>query len=333
MSNNGKDQRLEYLRVFSCFMVILGHIANWYMREYPNLPIDSYVCALAFNGICRVSVPIFFMISGALLLEKPINLKKSINRTSNMLLKTVIWTLIYIVWGFLYLNEKYNFQEMFATPVRVHFWFMFVMVGIYATVPFWQKLVSDAPKELLQYFSILFIAISVIDFILKSNNMGVAYEIPLVGNCCYVCYFIMGYVIRHYIDEIKIKKWISLLIIIGCVIVTDSFTFLYTKKLGVHFEAFSGFQSVFIGLSAMSVFYLVLKMNNLKQCTFITIISKHSFSIYMTHVFFLDILQENLDVSKISAWIGFPLFFIILLATSFGFSWILDKAKAGHPAL
>ena len=189
MSNNGKDQRLEYLRVFSCFMVILGHIANWYMREYPDLPMDSYVCALFFNGVCRVSVPIFFMISGALLLEQPINLKKNINRTGNMLLKTILWTLIYIVWDFFYLNLKYDFHEIFSTPVRVHFWFMYVMVGIYATIPFWQKLVRDASKELLQYFSILFIAASIVGFILKFNTMGVAYEIPLVGNCCYVCYF------------------------------------------------------------------------------------------------------------------------------------------------
>ena len=160
-SQKARDERLEYLRVFSCFMVIMGHIANWYMRAYPNLSMDSYVLAILVNGVCRVSVPIFFMISGALILEQPTDFKKNKKRTLNMLSKTVIWTVIYIVWDFLYLGEKYEIREMFSTPVRVHFWFLFVMVGIYATIPLWRKLVDGASKDLLRYFSILFIIISV----------------------------------------------------------------------------------------------------------------------------------------------------------------------------
>ena len=209
------DERLEYLRVFSCFMVILGHIANWYMRAYPDLSMSSYIGGILLNGICRVSVPIFFMISGSLLLEQPVNYKKNTKRTINMLIKTVLWTLIYIVWDFLYLGDKYKYvwHDMFEEPVRVHFWFLFVMVGIYATVPLWQKLVSGDSKELMKYFSIGFIIFTAIAFVVKFNRMHVTYEVPLLGTSTYACYFIMGYVIRHYIDDIKINKWISIAVI------------------------------------------------------------------------------------------------------------------------
>ena len=227
-----KDERLEYLRVFSCLMVVVGHLANWYMRAYPNLSIDSYVCAILMNGVCRVSVPIFFMISGALLLEQQIDFQKNNRRTINMLIKTIVWTLIYIVWDYLYLGQGYELKSMFSTPVRVHFWFMYVIVGIYATVPFWQKMVSGSSKEFLKYFTCLYLGVTAINFILKLNEMSVSYEIPLVGGSSYVGFFIMGYVIRHYIDEIKIKKWISVLVLMVCVTVTVLLTLLYTLKIG-----------------------------------------------------------------------------------------------------
>ncbi len=322
-----RDERLEYLRVFSCFMVILGHISNWYMREYPDLSTGSYLLSVLLNAVCRVSVPLFFMISGALLLEQQTDYKKSGTRAVNMFIKTVVWTIVYIVWDFFYLGEKYELREMFSTPVRTHFWFMFVMVGIYITLPFWQKLISGDSRLLLKYFSFLFIGVLAVSFILRINDMTATYEIPIVGSTYYVGYFIMGYAIRHYIDDIKIKKHISLIVILGCTLATVLFTTFFSLKFGVHIERFSEFRSVFVGLAAMSVFYLVMKIKSLKHYKWIAVVSKYSFDIYMTHVFFLDILQENLDVTKISAWIGIPVFFVVLLVSSFAFSWIYGKAK------
>jgi len=334
MSNQSKfDERLEYLRVISCFLVIFGHIANWYMRAYPNLPMHSYIGGVILNSICRVSVPLFFMISGALLLEQATDYKKNIKRTLNMLSKTVIWTVVYVVWDFLYLGDDYALKEMFAEPVRVHFWFMFVMVGIYATVPFWQKLVSGDSKALLKYLSIGFIVCSAIAFIAKYLKMSVTYEIPLIGGAPYVCYFIMGYAIRHYIDEIKIKRWVSIVAVAAGMAVTGILTVVFTLKRGIHYEAFSGFTSIFIVIPSLSVFYLFMKMNELKHFKWMSVISRYSFGIYMTHVFFLDILQENVDITKIASWYGAPLFFVIMLFASLGFTWLYEKVKGKTNAI
>ena len=288
---------------------------------------NSYICALLFNGICRVSVPIFFMISGALILEQTVNYKKSLKRTGDILIKTVVWSVIFIIWDFFYLAESYNFQLMFAVPVRVHFWFLYVMVGIYLTVPLWQKLVSGASKELVRYFSIVFISVLGLIFVLTALKMPSTYHIPLFGASAYAGYFIMGYIIRHYIDEIKIKKWICALIIAGCALATDVFTLGATLEEGSHIETFSDFKSVFIAVAAMTVFYLFMKMKEPKHRKWITAISNHSFNIYMMHVFFLDIIQQNIDITKFTAWLGFPVFFVFLISASFGFSWIFEKAK------
>ena len=322
-----KDERLEHLRVISCCFVILGHIANWYMREYPDLPLNSYICGLIVNGICRISVPVFFMISGALLLEQTINYKKSLKRTGSMLFKTIVWTLVFMVWDYLYLDDAYDLQQIFTTPIRVHFWFMYVMVGICLTTPLWQKLVSGDSEKLMYYFSVTFIAVMALTFVLNMLRMNITYEIPLLGNSCYAGYFIMGYVLRHYADKINIKKWICFAVLLLCITCTNVLTWIYTKNTGSHYETFSDFRSVFIGVSAMTIFYMAMKMKEPPKRIWVTALSKHSFNIYMIHVFFLDILQQNIDVTKVNAWWGTPVFFIFMLSLSFAFSWVFEKAK------
>ncbi|MBE7011928.1 MAG: hypothetical protein E7415_04560 [Ruminococcaceae bacterium] len=324
---------MEYLRVFSCLMVILGHISNWYMREYPDLPMDSYICALLFNGICRVSVPIFFMISGALLLEQPTDFKKNLKRTSDILIKLVVWTLVFIVWDFFYLGEGYSLRAIFSVPVRVHFWFLYVLFGIYLTIPLWRKLVEGASWGLIKYFSFIFIIVTAITSFINMMKMGISYEIPLVGSSCYAGYFIMGFIIRHYINEIKIKKWICISVLIACVSATNLLTLFTSVKTGVHVELFSSFCSIFVALPAMIIFYMVMKMKEPKEQKWMHFISKHSFNVYMMHVFFLDIIQVNVDISTFSAWLGFPVFFIFLLTMSLAFSWIFEKSKGKYKSL
>jgi len=297
------------------------------MRAYPEVPMNSYIYALVFNGLCRVSVPIFFMISGALLLEQVADFKKNTKRAVKFIVKTVVWTLVFMVWDYFYLGDKYLLRNIFTTPVRNHFWYMYAMIGIYLTVPLWQKLAGGDSKELMRYFAILYIAVMAITFALDYSKIKIYYEVPLVGGSSYVGYFIMGYAIRHYIDEIKIKKWIPVALWMLCVAATTLLTYKYTTKLGFHYETFSDFRSVFIGISAMSVFYLAMKMKTPKPRKWIAVVSKHSFNIYMMHVFFLDILQENIDITKVNAWLGTPVFFIFMVSLSIAMSWLYEKAK------
>lgn len=297
------------------------------MREYPDLPMNSYICSVLYNGICRISVPIFFMISGALLLEQPTDLKKNTKRLISMTLKTIAWGLVFIVWDYFYLGEIYSFKGLFSTPVRVHFWYLYVMVGIYITLPLWQKLVSGDSKKLMKYFSIAFIILLAINFVLDIFRLRVTYEVPLLGNAVYACYFIMGYVIRHYIDEIRIKKWICYTVLIVCVASTDLLTLLASKRAGSHIEIYSDFRTVFIALTSMIVFYLFMKAKEFRHRKWIAVVSKHSFNIYMMHVFFLDIVKEAFDISRINAWYGFPFFFVILISCSLIFSWLFEKLK------
>ena len=78
----GKDmkEKREYafdlLRVISMFMVIVVHVSNVYSRSYGIISNQNFLYSLIYNTISRISVPIFLMISGALLLDRKFDKKK-----------------------------------------------------------------------------------------------------------------------------------------------------------------------------------------------------------------------------------------------------------------
>ena len=54
--------------MISCFFVIVIHVTNYFCRAYGEITQSEYLFALLLDTLARVSVPCFFMISGALLL-------------------------------------------------------------------------------------------------------------------------------------------------------------------------------------------------------------------------------------------------------------------------
>ena len=95
------SQKREYafdaLRVIAMIMVVVIHVANVYTRSFSSISSSSYVVSLIFSTFSRVSVPIFFMISGALLLDRKFDTKKYLKRIKKFILLIIVWDLVYLI--------------------------------------------------------------------------------------------------------------------------------------------------------------------------------------------------------------------------------------------
>lgn len=66
-----KDPRIELLRVTAIFFVVFNHTRNMGYALFTELEGGLvYWMSLAFSILCKIGVPVFFMISGGLLLER-----------------------------------------------------------------------------------------------------------------------------------------------------------------------------------------------------------------------------------------------------------------------
>lgn len=66
---------LSILRIMATFSVIIIHVSGPLVVKYGQISNFDWNIANFFDSISRYSVPMFFIISGALLLKKDYNLK------------------------------------------------------------------------------------------------------------------------------------------------------------------------------------------------------------------------------------------------------------------
>ena len=76
-----RNYNLELIRMISFIFVIVIHVSNYYCRAYGDITIGEYSFSLLLNLLARISVPCFFMITGALLLGREESLHKHANFT------------------------------------------------------------------------------------------------------------------------------------------------------------------------------------------------------------------------------------------------------------
>ena len=89
-----KDKRIYYidiLRVIACLSVILIHASAEYAIK--NIESSNFLPANIIDGLARIAVPLFVMISGALLLDKKydFNIKKHINHILKLIAFYLFW--------------------------------------------------------------------------------------------------------------------------------------------------------------------------------------------------------------------------------------------------
>ena len=116
-----KEYSFDVLRVIAMIMVIIIHVSNVYTRSFNFIDSNSYLVSLIFNTISRVSVPIFFMISGALLLDRKFDFKKYKKRIFRIILLIVVWDILYLIWEYLFLGVTYDkLYRLLLEPYRAH---------------------------------------------------------------------------------------------------------------------------------------------------------------------------------------------------------------------
>lgn len=321
--NNSSQLYISYLRVIATISVIVLHTAAFISMDYKNVSIGSWSVATFINSGVRFCVPLFVMISGALLLGKNEGVKLFLNkRIKKIVVPFLFWSLFYTCWYYkdkllevdmellkIFLNNLYNGSAY-------HLWYLYMIIGVYAFIPVLRKFTMHATKRQIEYF----LLISCI--VLIANQYGVK---PVVENFVnfggYVFYLVLGYylsVIKFNFSSkiVKHGAWIAYVI---SVLFTFGITF-YLSNLANNFAPRYTFYLTFnVAIMSTGVFLLV-KHARLKENIIIKQIEKYSFGIYFVHVFILHYLGKLTQYTHIDAYattlafVIFISFFVLLIS-------------------
>jgi surface polysaccharide O-acyltransferase-like enzyme len=132
---------LDLLRVLAAFAVVVIHVSSMIvLKKYPAGPAVWWE-AVALDGICRWCVPIFVMVSGALLIPNGTEGAGRFfqKRLARIGVPLVFWTVFYLAFRKLVDEPTLTPRAMAGTIIRgtpyYHMYFLYMIAGLYLLTP------------------------------------------------------------------------------------------------------------------------------------------------------------------------------------------------------
>lgn len=338
--NGEREYNMDYLRVVSCFLIVLLHFSGSYWMCVP-IESASFKIMGVYNCITRTGVPIFIMLSGYFLLDRTYTFdwKNYWKRPVKLLAGFYVWAFFYAFQGlFVELIRtgevtagrwEYTINEFIFG--HYHMWFCFLICGYYFLYPIAKRIAED--REILTLFMILWVLWAyVIPWGCNWLNLPSltryfnGFEMNVVKG--YWGYFFLGY----FIKQCKWTTWKKNTIYIAGLVslgLTIYLTISQSIMEGECVETWLGTSSPFVLMMSFSVFLLFwsYKMNSKGERNQIIVkISECTFFIYMFHVFLLE-KMNLLGITTVSfqPLISVPLLSVIAFCISLLLAFIVDK--------
>lgn len=329
---HGRRLDLELMRVIACFFVIFNHTGeNGFFRfslcDGGSLRFWVY---LAVSIFCKFSVPLFFMVSGALLLER----EESLGRLWRHRIGKI--ALVLLAWSFFYyLDEVWlgwrefrlgDFAGQFLWGNwNLSFWYLYAYLAMLMTLPLLRKFAGSLTnREFVYLFSLAFVFSSllpVLQYLLWQENHSFNSDFQLGWVCAqiFVCP-LLGYFMRKRIPDFWSGRRLALLWAanLGGILVTAGLTVWKASLTGMLDENHSqSFYNLFSVLNAASVFaactYLAGRGAALRRpllrrlCALLQSMGSCTLGIYLLHLFFhqrLPFMGRLWDVFRVRLGLG-----------------------------
>ena len=308
-----KDLRLDLTRAIAIIMVAIVHSMGLINSATET---KSILLTKGFYSITQTGVPLFVMLSGALLLRPSESLfhffKKRLNR---VLIPFIVWSVIVslihffqnggqdiLSWPFTFVND------LFGEGVHRIYWYIYMILGLYLLTPILRNFVKD--QKLLIYSIILIFSLYYLQYIFPKFSLVNRFYCE---NILFIGYFLAGYFL--YSTPITLVQKIF----------KYSFFPLYFLTI-----LLSVFQVKFplIPLTSMSLFTLLLSFKSLKSVsTPISALAKYSYGIYLSHFILISVILKFSFIYKI------PLFFepivmvTCVIIIDIALLWFIQKIK------
>jgi surface polysaccharide O-acyltransferase-like enzyme len=334
---------IDLVRVVAVFQVILIHLSFviFFKEDFSSANSQA---ANFYDSFSRMSVPLFIMVSGYLLLGKsePINdfFRKRFVKVG---IPTLFWSVAYLLWSVkAYRNGTMNpiavvismLKAIYLGNVEIHLWFLYILIGIYLVVPILRVFVSAASRQILTYYVILwFIGTSLFELMQHIIGSPTALVIPVVTG--YVGYFVLGYLLA----DIKLGSRGRYFSALGCIIaiaVTFVGTNILTSESGPIDDYFYSYFSPATVLASICSYWLLKELGeNLGQAAnIVREVSATSFGIFLIHIFVVELLRSGNLGFRLYSWMAPSVYMIPLTALAvFFLSFVIVFAMRKIPVL
>lgn len=174
-----RSARFDVMRVGACLAVILLHLSATIVMERDLLGSIHWHISNAIDAATRWCVPVFVMLSGALLLDPKKHASPRefwTKRLSRLLPAMLAWPAIYFAWRAFYWHEPLSpgtiAHDLVTGRPYVHLYFLFLIAGLYLVTPFLANALGTLSlshlRQLIMIMAGLAIGANLFDFLASS---------------------------------------------------------------------------------------------------------------------------------------------------------------------
>jgi surface polysaccharide O-acyltransferase-like enzyme len=304
---------VDLIRVTAVLSVITLHVAAVPVTQFAKIPEGHWWWANAFDSLVRPCIPLFVMVSGALLLTRQqLDFAYFFRRRMlRVAVPFIAWSALYALWRYgvhgnsMTLAEfVYHLAAGMTDPVYTHLWYLPLILSLYLLVPIFQPYVASSSLSNQIYFACLWVAVTTIKPVIE-KYFGIAlgyYFGPVAG---YIGYFVLGAAIATHAPARLSARWRILAAAMFAVgyLATAAGTYILTVRNGNQLdEYFYSHFSPSVVIMSIGVFLLLRDLGIAAQARsandvmlrFIRFAAMASFGVYLLHMIFLEILTYGM---------------------------------------
>ena len=296
----------DELRVFAILSVILCHVGQYFPT---TIDFSTSPTVLSYISLGRMGVPLFFMLSGALLINRQYTLGSFFKkRLPRIIVPAIFWLIIERIIAFSYLGFNFNLLINVITNANTS-WFVYALLGIYIIMPLLNSFIKEYGDRGAEYLILVWI-IFIIGYTLGyDTNNSFNYIFDNFG--IYTGFPVLGYYLANKNFKIYSLPMIIIcsIILIACAITNIYISWTYTTII-LYYSLI-----LIIETSALFLIFRYISRycelnpkaayakfhNHLMNSWFgkaIYIISLSSYTMYFLHFIVIRFIAQNFIIDK-----------------------------------
>lgn len=320
MSSKSRIVYFEVMRVIACFFVIFDHITVFNCGTVSTL---NECFNLFWFIFCKFSVPLFFMISGTLLLRKELTIKQIFSNIIRIMIVLSIFSFLYYV---ISVSNKHKpivlgdfIRQLYSScsSYNSSFWFLYVYIGFLVVIPFLKLIVNNMTNMHFRYLILImlfFNALYIFEYFMSKGNI-IPNQYILQGTVTFrwivyeaIFYPIVGYYLDNKVSIEKVGKKLPLLwaLSFSTIIISLILTNIEINVLNINNTWYLTFRNTFTYVTTIAIFLTIkyiccVKIHLPKKLEKIFIeLGSCTFGIYLIHWAVLTYMTDFLVCDTIS---------------------------------
>ena len=327
---------VDIIKTIAIFGVVMIHTVAGVLTN-SSIGGADFNFGLFWGTLVRGSVPLFFMCSGALLLDpgKELTLKKLyLHNIARIVAAMLVWATVYKIYH-LYEAGDLGAAAVFDAVKHVlvfdqefHFYYLHIILVFYVFLPITRFITAKADKKLIEYILAVWFLLGIV-----YPTLMPYYPLKLFGGITgqwmiNLTYASLGYGISgYYLTKYPLKLKTALIMFFAGFLFIFAGTFYMSAKNGALYENFLQGTSIGVAVMSAGIFSLSGHIKPGKAGEKAAVyISKASFSIYLSHLLVLYILKDHgITADILPAALSVPLLAALITAVCLSLYFILSR--------